>query len=237
MVQDAATVSWPEGAKKPKTRELTSTGWAGASMGGLWGLLFGLLFFVPLLGVAIGAGIGALMGHFADYGIDKDFIDSVKAKVVPGTSALFLMSSNANTEKVAEEVQEVRTQGRADPVEPERRSGRRAPQDLQRRRVNRPNIATMTNAAGSGRVRLFPGVHRWIELRLYARSFSTWTACSSTARGSPPRRWIACSMSIGWQRNPEVHSKLLGRRLVEALAIVRDGYGIDEDVEAPDRAV
>jgi uncharacterized membrane protein len=73
-------------------------------MGGLWGLLFGLLFFVPLLGVAIGAGIGALMGHFSDYGIDKGFIDSVKAKVVPGTSALFLMTSNANTEKVTEEV-------------------------------------------------------------------------------------------------------------------------------------
>ena len=104
VVQDAATVSWPEGARKPKTRELTSTGWAGAGMGGMWGLLFGLIFFVPLLGVAIGAGIGALMGHFADYGIDKDFIDSVKTKVVPGTSALFLMTSNANTEKVAEEV-------------------------------------------------------------------------------------------------------------------------------------
>lgn len=104
VVQDAATVSWPEGQKKPKTKELTSAGWVGASMGGLWGLLFGLLFFVPLLGVAIGAGIGALMGHFSDYGIDKDFIDSVKSKVVPGTSALFLMTSNANTEKVAEEV-------------------------------------------------------------------------------------------------------------------------------------
>ncbi len=104
MVQDAATVSWPEGAKKPKTKELTSAGWVGASMGGLWGLLFGLLFFVPLLGVAIGAGIGALMGHFSDYGIDKDFIDSVKEKVVPGTSALFLMTSNANADKVAEEV-------------------------------------------------------------------------------------------------------------------------------------
>ncbi len=104
VVQDAATVSWPEGQKKPKTKELTSGGWVGASMGGLWGLLFGLLFFIPLLGVAIGAGIGALMGHFADHGISKDFIDSVKAKVVPGTSALFLMSSNANTEKVAEEV-------------------------------------------------------------------------------------------------------------------------------------
>ncbi|MCA9858866.1 MAG: DUF1269 domain-containing protein [Thermomicrobiales bacterium] len=104
VVQDAATVSWPEGAKKPKTKELTSAGWVGAGMGGLWGLLFGLIFFVPLLGVAIGAGIGALMGRFSDYGISKDFIDSVKDKVVPGTSALFLMSSNANTEKVAEEV-------------------------------------------------------------------------------------------------------------------------------------
>ncbi len=104
VVQDAATVSWPEGARKPRTRELTSTGWAGAGMGGLWGLLFGLIFFVPLLGVAIGAGIGALMGHFADVGISNEFIDSVKSKVVPGTSALFLMTSNANTEKVVEEV-------------------------------------------------------------------------------------------------------------------------------------
>lgn len=104
VVQDAATVSWPEGARKPKTRELTSAGWAGAGMGGMWGLLFGLIFFVPLLGVAIGAGIGALMGHFSDFGISKDFIDSVKSKVVPGTSALFLMTSSANTEKVAEEV-------------------------------------------------------------------------------------------------------------------------------------
>ena len=32
-------------------------------------------------------------------------------------------------------------------------------------------------------------------------------------------------------RKPEVHAKLLGRRLVEALVIVRDGYGMDEDVE------
>lgn len=32
-------------------------------------------------------------------------------------------------------------------------------------------------------------------------------------------------------RNPEVQGKLLGRRLVEALVIVREGYGIDEDVD------
>jgi HAD superfamily hydrolase (TIGR01509 family) len=33
------------------------------------------------------------------------------------------------------------------------------------------------------------------------------------------------------ERNPEVHRKLLGRRLVEALAIVREGYGMDVEVE------
>jgi HAD superfamily hydrolase (TIGR01509 family) len=33
------------------------------------------------------------------------------------------------------------------------------------------------------------------------------------------------------ERNPEVHGKLLGRRLVEALAIVREGYGMDVEVE------
>lgn len=32
-------------------------------------------------------------------------------------------------------------------------------------------------------------------------------------------------------RNPEVHEKLLGRRLVEALVIVRDGYALDTDVD------
>jgi HAD superfamily hydrolase (TIGR01509 family) len=32
-------------------------------------------------------------------------------------------------------------------------------------------------------------------------------------------------------RNPAVHARLLGRRLVEALAIVRDGYGMEEDVD------
>lgn len=33
------------------------------------------------------------------------------------------------------------------------------------------------------------------------------------------------------ERRPEIHSRLLGRRLVEAIAIVREGYGLDEDVD------
>jgi uncharacterized membrane protein len=101
-IADAATVSWPPERKKPKTRQLsgmlgTTTG---AGWGALWGLLFGLIFFVPLLGAAVGAGLGALTGRFADVGISRDFIDSVRQQVTPGTSALFLLSANAVIDKI-----------------------------------------------------------------------------------------------------------------------------------------
>lgn len=102
-VLDAATVEWPEGAKKPKTRQLHNLAGAGALGGAFWGMLFGLLFFVPLLGMAMGAAVGALSGAFTDIGIDNRFIDEVKAKVTPGTSALFLMSRDAVPDRIREE--------------------------------------------------------------------------------------------------------------------------------------
>ncbi len=101
QVQDAAIVSWPEGAKKPKTKQLQNMAATGAIGGAFWGMLFGLLFFIPFLGLAIGAGMGALMGHFADYGIDDKFIASVRDKVTPGTSALFLLTSGAVLDKLS----------------------------------------------------------------------------------------------------------------------------------------
>jgi uncharacterized membrane protein len=101
-IHDAATVEWLPGKKKPKTRQLSSLTGAGALGGAFWGLLFGILFFVPILGLAVGAAAGALGGSLADAGISDDFIRSVKAKVTPGTSALFLLSSDAVIDKVRE---------------------------------------------------------------------------------------------------------------------------------------
>jgi uncharacterized membrane protein len=98
-LHDAATVSWPEGKKKPKTHQLTSTARAGAMGGAFWGMLFGLIFFVPLLGAALGAATGALSGSLADVGIDDGFINKVRDQVTPG-SALFVMSSDAVMDKV-----------------------------------------------------------------------------------------------------------------------------------------
>jgi uncharacterized membrane protein len=100
-VFDAATVSWPEGAKRPKTRQLHNLAGAGALGGAFWGLLFGLLFFVPLLGMAIGAAAGALSGSLTDVGINDEFIKKTREQITPGTSALFVMSADAVLDKVA----------------------------------------------------------------------------------------------------------------------------------------
>lgn len=99
-VADAATVSWAAGRRAPKTRQGFSTTAAGATGGAFWGLLFGLIFFMPLVGAAIGAATGALGGALTDVGIDDGFINSVREQVTPGTSALFLLSSNAVLDKV-----------------------------------------------------------------------------------------------------------------------------------------
>jgi len=104
-ILDAATVSWPEGAKRPKTRELHNLAGAGALGGAFWGLLFGLLFFVPLLGMAIGAAAGALSGSLSDVGINDEFIKKTRDEITPGTSALFLMSSDAVMDKVLDAFQ------------------------------------------------------------------------------------------------------------------------------------
>ena len=101
-VQDAAVVSWPVGKKQPKTKQAVSLAGAGALQGAFWGMLFGLIFFIPFFGLAVGVAMGALMGHFSDYGIDDKFIKEVQSKVTEGTSALFLLTSDAVVDKVAE---------------------------------------------------------------------------------------------------------------------------------------
>jgi uncharacterized membrane protein len=98
-VDDAATVVHHENGKV-KVKQAKSLTGAAAVGGAFWGFLFGLIFFVPVAGLAIGATAGALMGKLGDYGIDDEFIKEASAKLTPGTSALFLISHNAQPEKV-----------------------------------------------------------------------------------------------------------------------------------------
>jgi uncharacterized membrane protein len=98
-LEDAAVVSWPQGNRKPKTRELHG---GGAGWGAFWGFLIGLIFFVPFLGAAI----GGMSGAMSDVGIDDDFIKQVREKVTEGTSALFALTHGATVDKVVDELKQ-----------------------------------------------------------------------------------------------------------------------------------
>jgi len=99
-LEDAAVVSWPQGNKKPKTRQLHG---GGAGWGAFWGFLIGMIFFVPFLGAAV----GAMSGSLSDVGIDDDFIKQVREKVTEGTSALFALTSGTTAlDKVVDELKQ-----------------------------------------------------------------------------------------------------------------------------------
>jgi uncharacterized membrane protein len=99
-LKDAVIISWPEGKRNPKTRQMASTTGAGALQGSFWGMLFGLIFFIPFFGLAVESAMGALSEWFADFGIDAAFIHKVRELVTEGTSALFLLTSGAEIDQL-----------------------------------------------------------------------------------------------------------------------------------------
>ena len=106
-IDDAALVSWESGKKKPKTRQLHDTTRQGALGGAFWGMFLGLLFLVPFLGAAIGAALGALSTSMVDMGISDQFIDDVKKKITPGTSALFLLTDDEVVDRIETELKDM----------------------------------------------------------------------------------------------------------------------------------
>lgn len=101
-VHDAAVVFWPSGRHAPQFRQLVDLVGVGALNGMFWGFLLGCIFFTPFFGLAYGAAFGALAGAFRDYGIYDEFIKRVRSEGTEGTSALFLMTSEAVLDQVAD---------------------------------------------------------------------------------------------------------------------------------------
>lgn len=100
VVQDASVVSWPEDRRKPRTWQARDIAGTAALSGAFWGLLFGLLFLMPLLGVAVGAAAGLTAGAFARIGLSDDFLGRIRDQITPGTSALFLLTSDEVVDRV-----------------------------------------------------------------------------------------------------------------------------------------
>jgi len=64
------------------------------------GFLAGLLLGGPILGAAGGAAIGAISGSMKDVGIKDDFIEQISAGLGQNSSAIFLMTQNADMEAI-----------------------------------------------------------------------------------------------------------------------------------------
>jgi uncharacterized membrane protein len=107
-IHDACIVTWPKGDKHPKTQQLVNLVGIATMSGMFWGMLLGLIFAAPFFGMALGAAYGALGGALRDYGIDDDFIKRVRSQVTEGTSALFLMTSDAVVDRVADALKDVK---------------------------------------------------------------------------------------------------------------------------------
>ena len=101
-IVDHAVVSWPVGDKKPTVHQTHDDERRGAGWGALWGVLLGSLFFMPLLGAAAGAALGAGNKSMEAIGINKDQFETLKSEVVPGTSALFVVTTDGDLDRVAE---------------------------------------------------------------------------------------------------------------------------------------
>lgn len=100
-VLDAATVVRSTDGRV-KVKQAHSMVGAGALGGAFWGMLIGLLFFMPWMGMAVGSITGALSGKFADYGIDDGFIKEVGSKIGEGDAGLFLLTTGAVVDKIAD---------------------------------------------------------------------------------------------------------------------------------------
>ena len=103
-LEDAAVMVRKENGRA-KVKQAHSLVGAGALGGAFWGMLIGLLFFAPWAGLLAGAAAGAVSGKLGDIGIDDSFIEEVSETVEPGHSALFLLTRDANLERIAEETE------------------------------------------------------------------------------------------------------------------------------------
>jgi uncharacterized membrane protein len=101
VVDDASVVAWPADRRRPRTYQADGGTGSAALSGAFWGLLFGTVFLLPLAGTAIGAATGAAFG-LSRVGLADEFLGQVRDRIVPGTSALFLLTHDAVVDRIAD---------------------------------------------------------------------------------------------------------------------------------------
>jgi uncharacterized membrane protein len=110
-VLDAVTVTWVAGAHEPRLGHLRHETTTAATKGSVLGALLGSLLLAPALGAVAGAGVGALAQRLQGTGIDREFLEKVRERVQPGTSALVVLSTDADVDAVRPFIERGRARG------------------------------------------------------------------------------------------------------------------------------
>ena len=100
QVHDALTVSWMPGSHQPRIGHLLHETSATAVRGSVLDGLVDIIFIASLAGVAGNADIVALAQRLSGTGIDLTFLEEVKAQLRPETSALLVLSGDADLDQV-----------------------------------------------------------------------------------------------------------------------------------------
>ena len=94
VIEDASVVVWASAQRRPQTYQAGTVDGGGALCGAFWGLVFSVLFLLPHLG-GTAEGDGGVVAGLARVGLPDEFLGRVRARVAPGTSALFLLTAAA----------------------------------------------------------------------------------------------------------------------------------------------
>ena len=93
-VEDVAVVSWPADRRRPLAWQACDVVNEGRLSGAFWGLLFAQLFLLPLgCRLPPSRDPASLDDTLAYLGLDERFVRTVRERVAPGTSALFVLGS------------------------------------------------------------------------------------------------------------------------------------------------
>ncbi|NPD06115.1 DUF1269 domain-containing protein [Nocardioides sp. zg-1308] len=99
-VHDAITVAWMPRAEEPVISHLHHPSASSAGKGSVLGGLVGLVVLAPLAGAAAGAGIAAAMSRLSGAGIDRRLVEEMEKHLTPGSSALLVLSSDADLDEL-----------------------------------------------------------------------------------------------------------------------------------------
>lgn len=97
---DLAMVSWKPRTRVPALRPVRTIRPRTPMGPGFWNLVSSHLFCLPAAAAAAGLPAGGTYCSLADLGIRDDFMRTIQARIKRGTSALFVLTDDANVDRV-----------------------------------------------------------------------------------------------------------------------------------------